>query len=441
MLSSLFSSLQSNFQKGFIIGSLIPTGLFVCLNFLMTCLVFPTTKDPISRLDPSKQSLLMLGALTLIVAMSFIVSSMSSWMLEFVEGKHLPTFIEPLFYAGQYSRLLRIRKSLDQCAERSALIKQGLTTPQGAGWLAALDEAESLGRQGKSCRAFLPNDSLLKAIALNDPPEPFGLLRAIKKQIVQGRPVDPRWLERAVRRFVELLECHSTEANELPPEEQEAAKLLEQGTNDLKACIAQVRDRYRGEQKRLYNVVQFGFPVDVLIGSWDEESFSTLAPTTMGNIGATFQTYSISRYSLDPTIFWSRMLKTIQVNSAAYFGVIQDAKAQVDLLVAVFCLGIILSLTWSSLTVMYCSSIVPFLLVAAVVPLACFFIYKAACQAYRTFIDLLRSSVDLFRFSLLSDLRATLPPSTLEEGDVWNSLGEKIGFGKDNYIVYSGKGP
>jgi len=48
--------------------------------------------------------------------------------------------------------------------------------------------------------------------------------------------------------------------------------------------------------------------------------------------------------------------------------------------------------------------------------------YRAAVAQYQTFADVLRTSLDLFRFNLLTDLHIALPDDLPEEQALWDTL-------------------
>jgi hypothetical protein len=63
-----------------------------------------------------------------------------------------------------------------------------------------------------------------------------------------------------------------------------------------------------------------------------------------------------------------------------------------------------------------------FLFVALAGPLIAYAWYRAGVAQYRTFADVLRTSIDLFRFDLLNDLHIALPGDVPEEQALWDTL-------------------
>jgi hypothetical protein len=213
-----------------------------------------------------------------------------------------------------------------------------------------------------------------------------------------------------------------------------ASEVLRRKLEEFIESIYYAWDEYRFERIRLYNLRQFHYP-----GSMESQqqrsSVNSLAPTTFGNIGRTIRSYALTRYDMDLDIFWTRLQKTLQ-GSKDFYGVLQDAKIQVDSLVALtwlaaaFATGCLVILPW------FASSMTEFLILGIAGPLLTLGSYRLACRSYMVFADLLRSAVDLYRFELLKDLHILPPYSLDEEKRLWSNLGNLTGYGRPMPIVY-----
>lgn len=62
--------------------------------------------------------------------------------------------------------------------------------------------------------------------------------------------------------------------------------------------------------------------------------------------------------------------------------------------------------------------------------------YSIAVQNYRSFADLLRSSIDLFRFELLKTFKVPLPQDIEAERLLWDQLKRRLSYGEDVLICY-----
>ncbi len=146
-----------------------------------------------------------------------------------------------------------------------------------------------------------------------------------------------------------------------------------------------------------------------------------LAPTRMGNVAKTVQNYTVRRYDFNFEFLWSRL--QIYARRDKDFGpTLRAAKTQLDFLVSCSALTLFWSLGWSVWLAVSRGPALVFLAVALLGPLAFFLWYRVAGAQYRTVADLLRSSVDLFRFDLLNALHYPLPGSVQEECDLWRLI-------------------
>jgi len=115
---------------------------------------------------------------------------------------------------------------------------------------------------------------------------------------------------------------------------------------------------------------------------------------------------------------------------------ISDSKIQVDFLVSLFVLTVIFTVFWSAYCLWVQPAPIEFLLVAALGPVAARLLYLATCQNYLVFADLMRSSVDHFRFALLDDLHIRKPSGNREEVFLWRLLGGWMGYGNDVNVTF-----
>jgi hypothetical protein len=186
-------------------------------------------------------------------------------------------------------------------------------------------------------------------------------------------------------------------------------RTLEMTRARLQQIIDYATDHAYSEDIRLTNKLQFNF------GS------QRPAPTRMGNVANTIQSYAEGRYNLNFEIFWSRMQRAIQKDKD-FSPVLQQAKTQLDFLISCTVLTAIWSFLWIVNSLLLGTGRLSFLLAAAVGPLIAYMWYRAAVAQYQTFADVLRTSVDLFRFDLLKDLHIALPDDLVEEQALWDNL-------------------
>jgi hypothetical protein len=143
-----------------------------------------------------------------------------------------------------------------------------------------------------------------------------------------------------------------------------------------------------------------------------------LAPTRMGNVAKTVQSYAIGRYDFNFELLWSR-LQVLAQKDKDFGPLLQAAKTQLDFLISCSALTFLWALPWSIWLYFTSGPALVFLGVAICGPLVGYVWYLVAVAQYRTLADLLRSSIDLFRFDLLTALHYPQPDGVKEERDIW----------------------
>jgi hypothetical protein len=76
-----------------------------------------------------------------------------------------------------------------------------------------------------------------------------------------------------------------------------------------------------------------------------------------------------------------------------------------------------------------------FLVVGFLAPLLARFFYQLAVENYLVFADVVKSSVDLFRFQLLKSLHVPLPSCVRQERALWASLQDLQTYGKEGLEI------
>jgi hypothetical protein len=143
------------------------------------------------------------------------------------------------------------------------------------------------------------------------------------------------------------------------------------------------------------------------------------------------QSYALGHYRLNLSAFWSRLQPLLQ-KQEGFYGVLQDAKAQLDFLVASTWLCTLSTLVWLVILPFFGTSIALFLGVAVIGPVAAWLLYLAAVENYVAFGELVRTSVDLYRLDLLDALGVNRPHSLREERALWDALQRVFAFGQES---------
>ena len=431
LLSSLQTSLGQVFSKPFVVGSVLPI-----LLFLGACIGLATRLGGRAEMWADKVSPL-LGTpapsawtfgvwLMAIVAVSMIWSGLNGFLLEVVEGKHLGVLAH-IFYAGQMRQLADIDKNIQKYARERREFEDplpGTAGPEAAHYQLKTMLREAMAQGNANQHPCYPRNWFDRLSSALQGKHGMHELRRVRRLRLTGQVNTLGTIRPAVDALVNELRIGSSQ-----PLALDHAELL--------SAIDDSRERLRFEWQRLVNLRQFTFPTVSNAGR-GETSLRVLAPTRLGNLTRTMRSYALDRYGIDLDIFWTRLQRELQ-KDALFNATVSDAKTQVDFLVSLSFLTVIFSVFWS----FYCTWVQPspvwFLMVAALGPIVARLLYLATCQNYLVFADLMRSSVDLFRFSLLNDLHVLRPPGNREEVLLWRLLGGWMGYGNDMDVTFTDK--
>ena len=161
-----------------------------------------------------------------------------------------------------------------------------------------------------------------------------------------------------------------------------------------------------------------------------------VAPTSMGNVAESMQNYALSRYRLNLETFWSRLQVVIQANKE-FYTTLQDAKTQLDFLVACCWLSVATWIPWMIAMPFVAPSIWMYLPVAVAGPFLAYLFYALGTTNYATLADLVNSGVDLYRFGLLQALKIPLPRGARQEQALWARLRDFSSFGQEVELSYA----
>ncbi|RKP47071.1 hypothetical protein [Pararobbsia silviterrae] len=402
MLSTLLNNIVAAFSKSFLIASFLPVLTFVFMNGLFAYLFF----DPwrawcnanLVHYSEGSQLIFLIGALVvLLIVMSYLVSSMSNFMRQLMEG-HWSNLLTSLFAPAQGKRLLRIEEKRSQASELS------LRLDDCAKQRVAVVSAE---RENSTDEEYSGDPSLEKTIDL------------LKRLRAQNRLLDADKLEGALLRFNELLETYRLNGHALV-------------RRSLNVC-----------NEELHDLIQFGREQATLeylrFTNLRDSSFGTyLAPTRMGNIAASVQSSIERRYACDLNSVLSNLIVCVQQGERKDT-TLQDAKVQLDFLIVSSFLTGCWTVVWMAVLFWFHSR-AWFVIVALGGPVLTYCWYLAAAEQYRAFNDVLSTVFDIYRFDLLKALHMPIPVDVDEERLIWPQLdkladtqgGERINF---RYVV------
>jgi hypothetical protein len=456
MLSTILTTLQNLIQGRFVVSAFVPVLAFMGFNCAMLAwLNEPCRGEAVHTFlgaSTAKSSFLILSFLIATAMLAYIFSAFLPGFQLLMEG-HWPAWLISLFVPVQVRQLEELQKEREENDELRAGLESlqeyetwSANTNFAAGKIICPAIVNNAGhfvfiatRSGTTDQA-MPNFPQTKGNQVNDaavvwknigvaPELPisrwsFHLREA--RMLGKTKPntftqksdaaVAVADLERLRRRNMPITYSQLNSAVEKMSQalaandaDDRQHRVLEASRVRLKQLIEYATDHAYSEDIRLTNKLRFNF------GS------QRPAPTRMGNIANTIQSYAERCYKLNFEIFWSRMQRAIQ-RDKDFASLLQQSKMQLDFLISCSVLTGIWSLLWILISLLLGTGRLPFLLSAAFGPLISYTWYRAAVAQYQTFADVLRTSIDLFRFDLLNDLHVALPGDLPAEQALWDML-------------------
>lgn len=395
MLTALLGSIQNaltSFLKGFVVVALLPTAYFVGVNLLLISLSGVTWADKTHLVQFATDGLPLTAALVVLCAAAFVLTTMQPWLLQALEGEHLPGPLRRALHRGQADRLDALRDRAE----------------------AAFFAKDALAGQ---CNAAV---AALAAVAHPPSETARRLVQDLWERRREGLAIEPEQIAEAIQALTA---------------DPAAGAAADVSFGELRRRMHRIatyaRDRSRQRFFQTQTQMQFRFPGDVF--DPDPSSDNVLAPTAFGNIGRTMRSYALRRYSIDLDIFWTRFQKAMaDSTNKTMFETLQTQKALVDFTVTMFWLTLVIACGW--IPWLSAERLHPrlFRVVTVGAPSLVWVFYQAACRAYLLFADHVRTAVDFFRFDVIRGFHLTDPAGTLEEQILWERLGNQIGYANRN---------
>jgi len=401
MFGTLLDKLQSIFSKSLLIGS-IPLLLFLVLHGLVVFHIsrtFRRTLEWYFGLSTGKSAELAMVVFLGIATVSYVLSTLSVFLREVLEGKHLhfAWLMDALsqkyrnrlaIVEGKLATARRYHRKVRSFQERAA---------------ASMAEAYRIGQTKQACtyqrRAQL--DTLLDARAAN-----------------QG--ITLAQLEGEVDAISDTLRMNNPELNN-----NNQSQNLDADYVALVNLIGYVVDQASAEYARYIAESQFDY------------AGQNVAPTRIGNISNIAPYYASSRYSINLDIVWTRLQKVVQ-GDTNFYAALQDAKTQLDFLISLIWHTLLFTVLWAILLPLLSRAYVLYAMIVIFGPFTAWIWYLIAVQNYRALSDLLRASIDLYRLDLLKTLHVPLPANAEQERLIWEMLERRLVYGeRSNFWLQS----
>jgi hypothetical protein len=388
MFGTLLDKLGSIFSKSLVIGS-IPLLSFLVLHGLVIYHISEGFRSRVQwylGLSTGKAAELAMVVCLGVAVVSYVLSTLSVFLREVVEGKHL--------YFGWLEDALSQRYR-----ERLAVLE---------------DKLAAARKVRRNLRSFQENSMTLMGNA-------YKAGQTAKDCAYQRRPQIAALIDlRAANQDITVIELEA-EVNAIasvlvknnPELETDPSRNLDADYVALVGLIGYALDKSDGEY--ISYLIEFQF----------DYAGQDVAPTKMGNISKIAPYYASSRYSMNLDIFWTRLQKIAQGDTSVYAS-LQDAKTQLDFLVSLIWHTLIFTALWVIILPLLTEAKYLYTVIVIIGPLTLWIWYQIALQNYRAFSDLLRAAVDVYRLDLLKTLRIPLPANAENERLVWEMLERRV---------------
>jgi hypothetical protein len=387
VIGSLLDRLQGLLSRGFLLGGFIPVFFFLVVNAAMAYVLFPVVQDYAAYFIRIIGDHVAVSSLAIVLVTFFggiAVWSLNAWLRQFLEGRYIG---EPLWSEMQKAQFTR----LDKIDEEIEEMRTEVFDYRG--------EFSDKVLQMRLRTARIAGDQLGATR-----PIPAGLRDRAKKL----RQLRSDW---RVISFAELQQLHALLEAELRGNSADKMGELDQMQIEFRKLVEYGYDRVEGRYEKLIANKQLRYPY----------ALDNIGPTRMANLSEVHREYGIRHYGLDIEFFWVRLLKMIK-NDPDLYPILEQAKNQLDYSVTTTVLIGIATLFWLILSYLFCSTVYPFLMILVVGGSFARIFYSIAVQNYRSFVETVRSALDLHRFDLLKALHIPLPPDSVAEKALWTQI-------------------
>jgi hypothetical protein len=406
MLTSLLSGLQSLISSRIIVACFFPSLAFWFAHALMLFELNAPSRTSLSNTFAQSTGVFaaVLGASLIGLAMfAYALSAILPAIQSLLEGNWGDASITGTFAQSQAKALQNLEKRL------SAIRYSYIQRPTADAWVTKLHDAQREGANSEQVYTGSENSARL--------------VRGLARRRLKNEPITKGELDDVVKELAaDLSAFNATRSGDRQQNPLDDTREL------LESVIEYARSVSANQYRRLKTRRRFTF------GSWP------VSPTRLGNVAQTIQAYALDMYEFNFELLWSR-LQLIVKRDKDYGPVVESAKTQLDFLVACT----VLTFAWAALWVVWLLATGgPFVavLTCVVAGFASWVWYGAAVAQYRTFADVVRGAVDLFRFDLLNALHLPLPAGIADERLLWERLDgmQTLGDRRDLRNAHS-KGP
>ena len=405
MLSTVLQKLETLFSKHMLLSAFYPILVTVFLNLVLLHQTSPRFREWLASRQPAMNIEILIGGAVFAFALgvsAFFLSTISLPLRRLVEGYHWWDWLRTIAVPMQNDRLADIERGKKVATERRRLLSRLDQTFERN-----LNDAREDGRQLLPPRCNYPRS-----------------LPAIDKLRERRRRdsfIDKEELKDAARQLSEVLRANSADLDDSHPKVKDAERLD--------------RDHIALEELMKYAIARATEDlIEIFVCRESQFGEGTVEPTAAGNMVRAVSSYAERRYGFSMDLLWTRLQQAMQ--GQPFYNTILDAKAELDSLIALFCLTGVTWVGWWIALAVTASSPTIFLVVAVVGPFTSWGLHKLILASYQSFNDLLRASVDLFRFKVLEALHIELPDGPTSEKAIWAAVTSHNAYGQTLKLPY-----
>jgi hypothetical protein len=398
MLSVALDRLTTLTSKHFIVGAFVPVLVFALLNGLVLYAEFDWFQSWASPQIAATGRVFDAAAVALGLAVcAYVLWSINSFLRQILEGRSLmPEWLKRRLRAHQ-AELLRARRK----DHRNAWISVSRIKDEKRKWN---DDLVAAGVEGNTKHRGVNNYD-----GINGPAA--AAMDKLRQHREDAKAPEVSDLVDSVDKLRDVLS-----KNDVAAINPTAKRLtLSDDQRELLSLADYAEDEWVAREVACAAVLQTRFGTEA-------------APTTMGNVAASMEGYALSRYRMNLATVWNRLQPVLQKQSD-FYGVLQDAKTQLDFLVACIWLTAITTAVWVVVLPLWTHTVWLFLIVAIGGPALARFLYLIALENYVAFGSIVCTGIDLYRFELLDALRIPKPSRLLDERATWEALQHVTSFG------------
>jgi hypothetical protein len=385
-ITGVLDALQNLFGKGFLLVGFLPITMLLTISWVLGCWLSPACRvlsAYLLRSDITQKLTVGAVSLLLLSLASFIFWLLNPWFRQALEGRIFPALLQDWLAQGHRAKLRKLQDEI-----QNLLTEVGLYHQASAVWPSELITA-SIGTGLQIADADLTRK-----------------YNSLKNKFKGLRPVPHTELDVFYRRL--LTELATTSTTAVPP-------------------LGQIRDELRdqllpagnsGAERALYRKLTdriFRYPAEEM----------SLGPTRLANVQEAQRDYIVANYGIDVSLFWSDLQK-VAANDEKFSATLENAKLRLDFSVAMTAVSALFTTGWIIFQFAWGSDWRIYSAVTAMAGLAMLIFYRLVFISYTAFTDIVRTTVELFRFDLMKALHLELPPNDEAEQKAWLNLAQRL---------------